>query len=239
MAAPGFEKLLRTQELDTRLAQLAHAREHHKLRGEIAALRAHAAEVAARVRGEREERHSLERDQKRLDDEVAMLDAKRGDIETKLYDGSVTATKDLLAMQEESKHLLERKSSLEDAELEIMERIEELQLVLDAAQGEIDDHEAEIDRLSDELEEALAILAEEADSVTAERERVATAVPSDLLQAYDSLRAGQGGVVVARLEGGACQACHLDLSSVTLDKIGKMPADAIVHCDQCGALLVR
>ncbi len=135
MAAPGFEALLKTQKLDTRLAQLEHARTHHPLLQKIAAARGHALEVAARVQDEREERHSLERDQKRLDDEVAMIDAKRKVIETRLYDGSVTATKDLLAMQEESKHLGERKNSLEDSELEIMEKVEALQVVLDAGAG--------------------------------------------------------------------------------------------------------
>lgn len=239
MAAVGFERLLKTQELDTKLVQLAHARDQHPLRQKIAGVQSHAAEVAARVEGERDERHGLERDQKRLDDEVAMIDVKRGHIEAKLYDGSVTATKDLLAMQEESKHLADHKNSLEDAELEIMERIEELQHVLDAAQREIDDDEAQIAQLSEELEQGLAALDEETAAVADERERVASEVPPDLLEAYDALRSGQGGIVVARLAGGACQACHLNLSAVTLDKIGKLPEDAIVHCDQCGALLVR
>lgn len=239
MAAAGFEQLLRTQELDTRLAQIDHARAHHRLRDEIARVQAHAAEVAARVQGERDERHALERDQKRLDDEVAMIDAKRKDIEAKLYDGSVTATKDLLALQEESKHLAERKHSLEDAELEIMERIEELQTVLDAAQTEVDQDEATAATLAGELEEALTELDSEAVAVTAERDVVVADVPSDLLAAYEALRSSQGGIVVARLEAGACQACHLNLSAVTVDKIGKLAADAVVHCDQCGAILVR
>ncbi len=239
MAAEQYEQLLRTQELDTRLAQLAHAKATHPLLVKIDQTRAHAAEVGAGVQDEREERHRLERDQKRLDDEVAMLDAKRADIEAKLYDGSVTATKDLLAMQEESKNLAERKASLEDAELEIMEQVEELQAVLDRAQQEIDADEQKISDFEAELAESFAELDAEAGQVQTERDAVVVSVPTELLDAYDRLRASQPGIVVARLVGGTCQACHMTLSAMTVDQIGKLDAEALVHCDQCGAILVR
>ncbi|MFW2380708.1 MAG: zinc ribbon domain-containing protein [Acidimicrobiales bacterium] len=239
MAAEQYEQLLRMQELDTRLAQLEHAKVTHPLLAKIAETKAHASDVAASVQDEREERHRLERDQKRLDDEVAMLDAKRSDIESKLYDGSVTATKDLLAMQEESKHLGERKTSLEDSELEIMEQMESLQGVLDRAQAEVDADEHKIAEFENELAAAIAELDAEAHQVSAEREELVVSVRPELLAAYDKLRVAQSGIVVARLVGGSCQACHMALSAVTVDQIGKLPEDALVHCDECGAILVR
>ncbi|MBT8241148.1 MAG: hypothetical protein KJN63_07960 [Acidimicrobiia bacterium] len=239
MAAEQFEQLLRTQELDTRLAQLTHARATHPLLAKIAEAKAHSAEIAAGVQDEREERHRLERDQKRLDDEVAMLDAKRAHIETKLYDGSVTATKDLLALQEESKHLGERKILLEDQELEIMEQMEGLQTVLDRAQTEVDADEQKIADFERELTAEVAELDAEASRVRTEREAVVVSLRPELLTSYDRLRATQSGIVVARLVGGSCQACHMVLSAVTVDQIGKLAEDALVHCDQCGAILVR
>ena len=239
MATPGFEKLLHTQELDTKLSQLAHAKAHHPLAAKIAEIKAHAAGVAANVQGEREQRHDLEREQKRLDDEIAMIDAKRSDIEAKLYDGSITATKDLLAMQEESKNLAARKTRMEDAELEIMEQAETLQVVLDKAQAEIDADEAKIAELQAELADSLISLDAETESATAERAETVADVPPDLLVAYEDLAFSQGGIVVARLFQGACQACHLNLSAVAVDKIGKMGEDAVAHCPQCGAILVH
>ncbi len=239
MAAEQFEQLLRTQELDTRLAQIAHAKANHPLLAKIAETEAHAVEVASGVQDEREERHRLERDQKRLDDEVAMLDAKRSDIEIKLYDGSVKATKDLLLMQEESKHLGERKNSLEDSELEIMEQMEVLQAVLDRAQAEVDADQQKIAELEAEMGAAFAELDAEAHQVSVEREAVVVSVRPELLEAYDKLHRTQPGIVVARLVGGSCQACHMALSAVTVDQIGKLAEDALVHCDECGAILVH
>ena len=239
MATTGFENLLHTQELDTKLAQLAHAKANHPLATKIAEAKHHAAAVGAGVQGEREERHGLERDQKRLDDEIAMLDAKRADIEGKLYDGSITATKDLLAMQEESKNLAARKSSLEDAELEIMEKMEGLQGLLDRAQAEIDTDEAKVAEMQAELADALIALDAETAAVEGERSATVVDVPPELLMAYEDLLLSQGGVVVARLQAGACQACHMNLSAVAVDKIGKMADDAVAHCPQCGAILVH
>jgi predicted nucleic acid-binding Zn-ribbon protein len=239
MPAEHFEQLLRTQELDTRLAQLVHAKANHPLLAKIAETKASAARVAAGVQDEREERHRLERDQKRLDDEVAMLDAKRSDIETKLYDGSVTATKDLLVMQEESKHLGERKNSLEDAELEIMEQMEVLQTTLDRVQAEVDAEENKIAEFENELAAAVADIDAEAHQVRTEREAVVVSVRPELMEAYNKLHSSQPGVVVARLVGGSCQACHMALSAMTVDQIGKLAEDALVHCDECGAILVR
>ena len=43
----------------------------------------------------------------------------------------------------------------------------------------------------------------------------------------------------AKLEAGSCRGCHLQLSAVELDRIRKLPADAIVHCVECGRILVR
>ena len=239
MALEHFEKLLRTQELDTRLAQIDHARSNHPIFTVIAELGTHSAEVAAGVQDEREERHKLDREQKRLDDDVAMIRAGRADIESKLYDGSITATKDLLAMQEESKKLADHKASVEDTELEIMEKAETLQGVLDTAQAEIDADSAKVEQLEAELAETFTELIAEEAEVRAERVEVVAEVPEDLLAAYDKLHSNQDGIVVARLVGGACQACHMTLSAVTVDLIGKMDSAAVVHCDECGAILVR
>jgi predicted nucleic acid-binding Zn-ribbon protein len=36
-----------------------------------------------------------------------------------------------------------------------------------------------------------------------------------------------------------CQACHLALPATEVDRIRHLPADALVRCEHCGAILVR
>jgi len=45
--------------------------------------------------------------------------------------------------------------------------------------------------------------------------------------------------VVARLEAGACGACHIKLSAVEHDRIQHLPDDEEVRCEECGRVLVR
>jgi predicted nucleic acid-binding Zn-ribbon protein len=60
-----------------------------------------------------------------------------------------------------------------------------------------------------------------------------------LVSEYERLRAGLGGIGVARLEGGRCLGCQLMLSAVERDRLKGLPPDEVVHCEECGRLLVR
>ena len=67
----------------------------------------------------------------------------------------------------------------------------------------------------------------------------AGAVPAPLLAEYEQLRSTSMGIAVSALTGGQCGGCHMRLSAVELDRIKKQPADAVIHCEDCGRLLVR
>lgn len=239
MSAPGHAQLLIVQELDTKLDQLRHRHAHHPIRATLAELadardRAKAVADAIAV-----ERHDVDRQRKRIDDEVATVRARRADIEKRLYDGSVTATKDLLAMQEESAHLGERQNAMEDDELELMEQIEAIDARLDAGLVEVERIEQQITGTRAELEVALADVEAEERASTQERLTASAEVPAGLLAHYDQLRADMGGIAVARFAGNSCTGCHLGLSAVAADRIKKLPDDAVVTCDSCGRILIR
>jgi predicted nucleic acid-binding Zn-ribbon protein len=67
----------------------------------------------------------------------------------------------------------------------------------------------------------------------------ATEVPADLMERYETLRAHLGGTGAARLIGNRCDGCHLELASVEVERVRRLPPDALVTCDQCGRILVR
>ncbi len=239
MASAAHEQLLGVQDLDTKITQLNHRHANHPIRADIAAAEAERAtlgEVIAEIEGRK---HDLDRQQKRIDDEVALIDDKRSQIDAKLYDGSVTATKDLLALQDEAKMLLDRKTSMEDDELELMEQNETVQNELDPQLALRDEIDARLASSHADLEAALAEVDEELQQVQSARNVAAADVPADLLSQYDSLRLDFGGIAVARLVGSTCDGCHMAMSAVAIDKIKKLPDDAVVTCDECGRLLIR
>jgi predicted nucleic acid-binding Zn-ribbon protein len=63
-------------------------------------------------------------------------------------------------------------------------------------------------------------------------------VPAPLLAEYERLRPQYGGVAVSKLAHGTCQGCFLTLAAAELDEIKRAPADAVIHCPDCGRLLV-
>jgi predicted nucleic acid-binding Zn-ribbon protein len=99
--------------------------------------------------------------------------------------------------------------------------------------------DADAVRLSAAIAEAEAEIESELADVVAKRDAATAGVPADLLHEYESLRSGLGGIGVARLSGNRCDGCHLTLSAVDVDRIRHEADDALVHCTECGRLLVR
>ncbi len=234
-----LDALLDVQAIDTRLDVLRHQRANHPIQAEIDGIdvqRRAATDAAATIEAERTE---MVRAQKRIDDDVVAVRAKKEGAEAKLYDGSVAAHKELLAVQAEIASYADRQTELEDAELEVMEQVEEIDGRLTAARAAVTTHDDRIAVLEAELAVALEAVDAELATVEAERLGAAAAIPAALLERYDGIRSSLGGVGVARLSGGTCLGCGMTLSAVTVDQIKKMPPDAEPTCEECGRLLVR
>jgi predicted nucleic acid-binding Zn-ribbon protein len=239
MASPAYEQILRVQGLDLDLRRLRHQHQHHAVREEVAGIDARIAEVDVLMTEIGARHHELERQRKRLEDEAATIAAKRVDIDKKLYGGEITASKELLALQDEATMLLAKQTELEDQELELMEALEAVDAERSAAGGNRN-------RLSTARSEAAGRLRAAVDEIDTEladtevqRDEAAKTADPNLLATYESLRNQFDGVAVARLVNGACDGCHIRLSAIAIDQLGKMPDDVVVTCEECGRLLVR
>lgn len=234
-----WEQLLGVQEVDLSLQQLRHRR---ATLPEIAALEANAAAQsgATAERAVTEEAHrDLVRRQHVLEDEIAVVRRRADEHEATYYSGSVTSPRELVALQDDIEALRRRQRSLEDDDLELMEAIEPLV-------GELEAHDARLAALAAErvgLEAALAEAAAGIDAELAEAEERRAALAADVdpeaLADYDRLRSQQGGIAIARLEGGTCGGCHLQLSAVEVDRIRRVDPAERVLCEECGRLLAR
>lgn len=239
MASPAYEQILSIQALDLSLRQHRHRIANHPIRERIAEIDGRLAEHDASAAEVEERRHALQREQKRMEDEVATIEAKRADIDGKLYGGEVTASKELLALQDEAAQLLDRQRAIEDQQLELMETAEEIDGELGALAEQRSGAAGEREAADAELRTDVAHI--EAEIVRVETERADAAGPAnqELLARYESLREEFDGVAVARLVNGGCDGCHIQLSAVAVDQAMKMPEDAVVSCEECGRLLVR
>jgi hypothetical protein len=234
-----WESLLAVQGHDTRADQLAHRLETLAVRSQLAGIADQVEAVDRKLAVVDERRGELSRSQVRLEDEIASLGERANQAEKQLYSGSVTNPRELQALQDDVASIRRRISQIEDDELEIMELAEPVDAERDSLAAERARLDADAQRLTGELAEAEAEIATELAAVRRERDAVAADVPDELWAEYDALRSQLGGVAVARLVGSTCQGCHLALSAVELDRIRKLGVDELVHCEECGRLLVR
>lgn len=239
MTSQVYEQLLAIQDLDLSVMQLRHKSRNHPITTMIAGVNEELtlSEEAAGIITER--RVELDKGLEQLSSDVAAIEARRSEIELKLYDGSVTGTKDLLALQDEAKSLKERQANIEDDELEIMEEMEQVDAELAPVDEQIRSQIAQRTEHEVELEQALLAIDEEVERLSSARGEAVVEIPEPLLAQYDALREDLGGVAVARLVGKTCDGCHMSLSAVAFDRIKHQDEDAALNCDQCGRLLIR
>jgi predicted nucleic acid-binding Zn-ribbon protein len=234
-----LSRLLDLQDRDLALDQLAHRRKALPQRTALADATAGVARLDGEVAALRAQLHDIELRQKRLEDEIAGIDAKSAAETKKLNSGTVTAPREIQALSDEVDALGRRKRVLEDDELELMEQAEPLTADVERLEGERAALAADVERLGREIAAAESEIDAEAGSVRAERDAAAADVPADLLARYEKLRTKLGGVAVARLQGDLCLGCHVSLPAVEVDQIRHAPADAVVTHEECGRILVR
>ncbi|MDT0203337.1 C4-type zinc ribbon domain-containing protein [Nocardioides sp. AE5] len=230
--------MLDLAEVDSRIGQARHQLRTLPQVQEIAALDSNRRTLDDRVRDARIRVTDLAKEQKKAETDVEQVRARRERDRTRMDQGLITNPKDLQRMTHELESLERRISDLEDAELEVMEQLEQAQAELDRAldeQGHLETKLAELatsrDTTSAEIQAALA---------TAESERAPAldGIPEPLLALYERIREKQG-VGAAALRARQCGGCQLRLNPSDLAVIAKAPVDEVVRCEECGRILVR
>jgi uncharacterized protein len=181
----------------------------------------------------------LTREQRKADADVEQVKARRKRDQDRMDQGLVGNPKDLERMQQELVSLERRISDLEDAELDVMERLETEQ----AGLTELTERRAALDTRAADLtmrrDEKAGAAGAEAGDVERQRKQAADGLPDDLMTLYDKLRAHKGGVGAAPLRARRCGGCSLELNPADLDAIAKAPADEVLRCEECNRILVR
>ena len=232
-------KLLDVQELDTRLDTLRHQVANLPETAELRRLSAEIGELRASEGALRTEVDDLTRDQRRADADVEQVKARRARDQQRLDSGAITNPKDLERLQHELVSLDRRVSELEDAELEVMERLETAQATLTDVRSRMQQVATAGRELTTVREDRIAAIQSEAEKVTRERSDAVAELPAELVALYERLRQQKGGVGAAHLRARRCDGCSLELDSAELARISAQRSDEVVHCEECGRILVR
>lgn len=237
-SAPELHSLLALQDLDTHIDQEQHRRAHLPEREELAEIEAGLVQLGAQ-RGEVSAvLEEVAGRQASAERELQVTEQRIAQVNSRLFGGSVSASRELQAMAADVEGLRKRASELEDRALAAMEEREPL----DSALTGFDQRSANLVERQKATQDKIVAAEQEVDKelarLVAERPTLAGAVPAELLRDYERLRSRLGGVAVARLIAGRCDGCHLSLPAVELDRIRHQAPGKLEYCEQCGRILV-
>lgn len=219
-----------TDRLNARRADLPEQHERDALVAERA--------QAQGVLGERETvLNELVHDQTRLEGEIEQIDTRNEHERKRLYSGEVQNPRELSNIQAELDALSRRKAHLEDQELEVMERREELDKEVGELRTSMTALDARIADATTRRDTATLEIDKELSSLSSERAGIVPGLEREVLDLYEDLRAKYRGVAVGALDDGTCRACGLPLSPVALDQF-KRSDEPFVRCENCRRLLI-
>lgn len=231
-------RLLDIQELDTRLAQLAHQRRSHPTLETLTELSARAddldrAHTQAGVALSDARRELLKAE---TDVEQVRTRATRG--EEKLNSGQASA-KELQNITSELEALARRKDVLEEAQLEQMELVEQAESDLAAIESQLESIRSQIAEVTAERDSAFKAIDGEVETVGASRGRLTEGLPENLMALYENIRTQTGGLAVVALRGQSTVGLQIPLSLTELAAIKAAPADQVIQSEEYDYILVR
>ncbi|MEY3999899.1 MAG: hypothetical protein RLZZ626_254 [Actinomycetota bacterium] len=150
---------------------------------------------------------------------------------------AAATAKDAQGISSELDSLAKRKSSLEDAELELLEQRDNVKAELKSAEYDREVIEAELAKLNAEAVARLGKLESGLALRQSSRAAVAAQVPADLLALFE--KKATRGVPVGRLLGSECGACHISITAAPFAELSAIPSDELATCPECQAILVR
>jgi predicted nucleic acid-binding Zn-ribbon protein len=227
------------QALDSRADLLRHQRATLPEIAEIATLQGKRTDVENMARDARIVVDDLSTEQEKVDADVEAVRTRRTRDRDRMDQGLVTNPKDLERMQHELESLERRIGSLEDDELDVMEKLEEAQAELTRLEAMVAETDEQVAALSVTRDEKLVEVDEELARLVADRAPAVDGLPADLLTLYDRLREQKGGVGAAELRARQCSGCRLGLDQSELNRIRGLAADEVVRCEECQRILVR
>ncbi|HNA98964.1 MAG TPA: hypothetical protein PLC19_05795, partial [Marmoricola sp.] len=165
--------LLDVQELDTKRNAAQYRLERLPEAEQLAELKRQRAGVEGQVRDLRISVTDLTDEQQRADADVEQVRARRERDQGMVDSGAISDPKALQSMMGELESLARRIATLEDVEIEVMERLEQAQSDLSAGEQQLTALDDQLEQAQAALDQARAGLAAEISELGANRDRVA------------------------------------------------------------------
>ncbi len=218
--------------ISARNSETEKLKDHAELKGVLKKLE----ENKVKLAGIQESFHEIDIKRKKLEDTVGSNEEKIKSNEQKLFGGSITDSKELSNYQSEIGSLKSSNSKMEDEILELMEKQEEVEPIIDGLKKEISGLDELVKRIRNEIEEKAESLKHNIEGLKHRREDVASRIPQDELKRYNDVKAKKGGIPVSVIKDNFCGVCNMEVPHTDMEKM--VDSDTLYKCPLCGRLSV-
>ena len=157
---------------------------------------------------------------KRIEKDEARLNAGQG------------TPKELEHMQHELLSLNARRAELEEVELEVMVRADEIKERIKELSAKESEFAAKVSDAAVARDAALAVIDADMKIALAARAELFPQIDKALTDLYEKFGA-------AKLQGGQCTGCNLAINAGDLAKLNALAAEEVARCEECRRILVR
>lgn len=229
------ETLLELSQIDLQIRRNQLATQALVNGTEIETARAELMKLSETLLNERNALDALEVELSRAAQDLSMVEERITKDNQRLEQSS--NQKDIQGIQHELVSLAKRKDTLEDAELELLERVEAQRAQVESIAASREAAQKLLASLEEGQAAEIAKLKSGAMLLAEDRARAVTNLSEELAAHYEKLKARGAGV--GRFSGISCGACGMTMTGASLDEVRATPMDELAHCAECNGILVR
>lgn len=235
VSAHSLQILAEIQDLVLANRRLEHDAKALASGGELERARESLLNNSQELSAKRSALEEIQRDISRLEQDLALVEKRAATDRERLQKTAVS--RDVAGLQHELETLDKRRNELEEVELNLLERRDELSNQLSELEALNEELEASLARTKLDVQGRLAELknvhAEQTNQLKSQR----NLVPEDLLQLFDQKLAR--GVAIGKLQKNSCGACNMSITATSLAALHAVPSDELATCPDCTAILIR
>lgn len=232
------ERLLALQQIDSDILKINHKIKSSPLNSQLDGINRELSENKNLLIAAETEKSDIQHELSKSEIDVEQVISRIEKDEKRLASGGGTP-KELEQIQHELGTLARRRSELEDIELEIMVRIEEVSSRVQAIKEKISVLESDSLKLQSDLSLEKNQLDSAKQQSLAARDVLAPQINNELIALYEKIRSASDGVGAAQLLGDSCGGCHLKLNAAEIERVKSLPDDELVRCEECRRILIR
>ena len=228
---PELKSVIELQQVDTAIAELSA--QIDTLPAQVQSLESQLHEFIHTLEERKQRLAENQKERREFEAEIQQIRAKISKHRDQLYE--VKTNEQYKAMLHEIEGEEANIRKIEDRELEKMMEADDLQGHIREAEAHLAGEKARVAGETERLKSLQQADIDERTKLQARRAELAEALSKNLLQTYERVRNGRGGLAVAAVHDGFCTACHVSLRPQLYNEVRS--TEALITCESCSRIL--